>query len=86
MKRCVHSYSQKALLDLSRLGLNTFLNIELVSHIFNKSAPKKPSTFSFKQLQQLNAILRSNAGHYLTQYDYAGFQTNKGTLFIKKLN
>lgn len=74
MKRCVHNYSQKALVDLSRLGLNTFLNIELVSHIFNKSALKRASTHSFKQMQQLNAILKS---------DTAGFQTSEGTLVIK---
>lgn len=72
MKRCVHNYSQKALLDFSRLDRNTLLHIELVSHIFNKSAPKRiVNFFSFKQLQWLNTILSSNAGDRLTQYKYA---------------
>lgn len=55
MKRCVHNYSPKASLDLSRLGLNTFLNIEFVSHIFNKL--KK--TFNRVFLRQLQWLCKT---------------------------
>lgn len=53
MKRCVNNYSQKALLDVSRLALNTFLNIHLVSH-FLQIGTQKTFEWFFKIITKPN--------------------------------